>query len=191
MHTFAYSRVSTQSQTTDNQVIEIEQAGHQIDAMYADVISGKTPALERPEFSKMIDAITRTRKPKRLIVTKLDRLGRDVEDVLGVMRLLEDARCQVRVLQFGDLDLTSPAGRLVLTTLAAVAQMERDLLVERTHAGLERARREGKTLGRPSALTDDQKQSALARVNAGETVSAIARDYGVSRATILRARNAA
>lgn len=191
MHSFAYSRVSTQGQTTENQVIEIEQAGHQVDAMYADVISGKIPALDRPEFAQMLDAITRTRKPKRLIVTKLDRLGRDVEDVLGVMRKLEQAECQVRVLQFGDLDLTSSAGRLVLTTLAAVAQMERDLLVERTHAGLERARREGKTLGRPSALSDDQKRAALARIDAGETVSAIARDYGVSRATILRASNAA
>ena len=114
-----------------------------------------------------------------------------VEDVLGVMRRLEESACSVRVLQFGELDLISPAGRLVLTTLAAVAQMERDLLIERTHAGLARARREGKRLGRPRSLTEGQKSDVLDRVNSGDTISSIARDFGVSRATILRVRDAA
>lgn len=190
-HTFSYTRVSTASQTTDNQIIEIEAAGHQIDASYADVVSGKVPAMERPEFAKLMDAIERTRKPKRLVVTKLDRLGRDVEDVLGMIRRLENVGCSLRVLQFGDLDLISPAGRLVMTTLAAVARMERDLLIERTHAGLDRARREGKRLGRPCALSDSQKQAVLERIISGETISAIARDYGVSRATILRVKDTA
>lgn len=137
----------------------------------------------------MMDAITRTRRHKRLVVTKLDRLGRDVEDVLGVMRRLEEVECSVKVLQFGDLDLISPAGRLVMTTLVAVAAMERDLLIERTHAGLARARREGKRLGRPQALTDGQRASAVTRLEAGETVSAVARELGVSRATVIRARD--
>ena len=187
MHSFAYARVSTEAQHIDNQSIEIETAGYEVDAAYADTISGKVAAMERPEFAKMMDAIERTRKPKRLIVTKLDRLGRDVEDVLGVMRRLEAAGCSVKVLQFGELDLISPAGRLVLTTLAAVAQMERDLLIERTRAGLERARREGKRLGRPRMLSDSQKVEVCNRIGAGDTISAVARDFGVSRATILRA----
>ena len=191
MHTFAYSRVSTVEQTTDNQAFEIEAAGYEADAVYSDVISGKTPAMSRPEFAAMMDAICRTRKPKRLVVSKLDRLGRDVEDVLGVMRKLEAAECAVKVLQFGDLDLTSSAGRLVLTTLAAVAQMERDVLIERTHSGLERARRKGKRLGRPPALTKDQRQTVLDRLDRGETVSSVARGLKVSRATIIRVRDAA
>ena len=191
IHTFSYSRVSTQDQRTENQAHEIESAGYEVDASYADTVSGKVPAMERPEFAKMMDAITRTRKPTRLIVTKLDRLGRDVEDVLGVMHRLEDVGCSVRVLQFGDLDLVSPAGRLVMTTLAAVAAMERDLLIERTHAGLARARREGKRLGRPRALTETQRAEVLAKVEAGATISAVARDFEVSRATVLRIRDAA
>ena len=171
--------------------MEIEAAGYAVDASYADVISGKVPALERPEFSAMMNAIVRTRKPKRLVVAKFDRLGRDVEDVLSVMRSLEEVDCSVRVLQFGDLDLVSPAGRLVLTTLAAVAQMERDLLVERTHAGLERARRAGKRLGRPKSLTEAQQQEVVDKINIGATISAVAREFGVSRATVLRVRDAA
>jgi len=190
-HTFSYTRVSTSGQTTENQVMEIEAAGYQVDAGYADTISGKTPAMERPEFAGMMDAIERTRKPKRLIVTKLDRLGRDVEDVLGVMRRLESTECSVKVLQFGDLDLVSPAGRLVLTTLAAVARMERDLLVERTNAGLARARRDGKQLGRPRALTEGQRAKVRDHLFQGSSVSAVAREFEVSRATVIRVREAA
>lgn len=186
MHTFFYSRVSTAEQTTDNQALEVEAAGYEPDAVYAEVVSGKVPAMERPEFSRMMDAIQRTRKPKRLVVTKLDRLGRDVADVLGVMRRLEEENCAVRVLQFGDLDLTSPAGRLVLTTLAAVAAMERDLLVERTHAGLERARREGRKLGRPRSLSDRQMTDVVQQFQTGRSISSIAREFDVSRATIGR-----
>jgi len=71
MHTFVYARVSTSDQTNDNQLLEIEQAGYEADTVYTDTISGKVPADERPEFGKMLDTVTRTRKPKRLIVTKL------------------------------------------------------------------------------------------------------------------------
>ena len=83
MHTFIYARVSTAGQTTENQLLEIERAGYEADAIFADTISGKVPAMERPEFAKLMDTISRTRKPKRLIVSKLDRLGRDAVDILG------------------------------------------------------------------------------------------------------------
>lgn len=189
MHNFIYARVSTSGQTTDNQLLEIEQAGYQADTVYADTISGSVPALERPEFSKMMDTIQRTKKAKRLVVTKLDRLGRDAVDVLGTVRALEAAGCAVRLLQLGDLELTSPAGKIVLTTLAAVAEMERDILIERTNAGLARARKEGKVLGRPK-VTDDSKAEAIRRQLAeGVSVSQVARDHGVSRQTVMRIRD--
>lgn len=191
MHTYAYLRVSTAGQTTDNQAIEIEAAGYEITATYADTISGKTPALDRPEFRAMLDSITRTRPPKRLIVTKLDRLGRDASDVLATVRCLESAGCAVKVLQLSDLDLTSAAGKLILTTLSAVAEMERDLLVERTLAGQARARRDGKVIGRPAALTAEQVQQVRQRLDTGDSVSAVAREFRTSRATIIRARDAA
>ena len=74
---------------------------------------------------------------------------------------------------------------MMLTMLAAVAEMERDLLVERTHAGLARAKSEGKTLGRPSKTTTEQRAEIIAKYAAGESVSALARAYSVSRANIL------
>ncbi|CAA7626706.1 recombinase family protein [Magnetospirillum sp. UT-4] len=189
MHTFIYARVSTSGQTTENQLLEIERAGYEADAIFADTISGKVPAIERPEFAKLMDTISRTRKPKRLIVSKLDRLGRDAVDILGSVRALEQAGCSVRVLQLGDLDLTSSAGKLVLSTLAAVAEIERDFLVERTQAGLARARVEGKRLGRPKVTNDDSVESIRNALSGGVSVSQIARDHGVSRATVIRVRD--
>ncbi len=189
MHTFVYGRVSTADQTTDNQILEIERAGYVADTVYLDTISGKVAAAERPEFAKLLDTIGRTRRPKRLIVTKLDRLGRDAIDVLGTVKKLEALGCSVRVLQLGDLDLTTSAGKLVLTTLAAVAEMERDILVERTKVGLSRAKRDGKTLGRPK-VTNDAKVAVIRKaLAAGSSVAQVARDSGISRATVMRIRD--
>ena len=81
--------------------------------------------------------------------------------------------------------LTSPARKMMLAMLAAVAEMERDLLVERTHAGLARAKSEGKTLGRPSKTNAEQRSDIIAKYATGESVSALARVYSVSRANIL------
>ena len=189
MQTFAYLRVSTAGQTAENQLLEIESAGYVPDAVYSDVVSGRIPATERPEFAKMADALLRMKPPKRLIVSKLDRLGRDAADVMSTVRNLAGIGCFVRVLQLGDLDLVSSAGKLVLTTLAAVAEMERDILVERTNAGLDRARRDGKKLGRPKAL--DKLAAAAIRIELDQKVpvAEIARNHAVSRATIARIRD--
>jgi len=93
-------------------------------------------------------------------------------------------------LQLGDLDLTSSAGKLVMSTLAAVSEMERDMLVERTNAGLARARQDGKTLGRPKVTTDESANQIRKKLAHGASVSQIARDHGVSRATVIRIRDA-
>ena len=188
MLTFVYGRVSTAEQTTDNQILEIEQAGYEADTIYTDIISGKVPAMERPEFARMMDAVIRTRKPKRLVVTKLDRLGRDAFDVTATVKALSAAGCGVRVLQLGDLDVTSTAGKLVLATLAAVAEMERDILIERTNAGLARARKEGKRLGRPPAVDHDATLAIRRKLGDGLSISKIAREHHVSRATVQRIR---
>ncbi len=191
MHTFIYARVSTAGQTTDNQLLEIERAGYQGDTVYADTISGKVAASERPEFAKMLDTIARTKRSKRLIVSKLDRLGRDAVDILGTVRNLESLGCSVRVLQLGDLDLTSSAGKLVLSTLAAVAEMERDILIERTNAGLARARKEGVTLGRPRVTDNASAENIRRQLVTGASVAQVARDHGVSRQTVMRIRDGA
>jgi putative DNA-invertase from lambdoid prophage Rac len=191
MHTFVYARVSTSDQTNDNQLLEIEQAGYDADTVYTDTVSGKVPADERLEFGKLLDTVIRTKKPKRLIVTKLDRLGRDAIDIMTTVKRFSEMGCAVRVLQLGDLDLASSAGKLVLSTLSAVAEMERDLLVERTNAGIARARAEGKTLGRPKVTNDKSAAEITDKLHEGVSVAQIARDHGVSRMTIMRIRDAA
>ena len=183
MSVFAYGRVSTTLQCTENQRLEITNAGFQIDYWFADDgVSGKVCARQRPQFSRMLDKI---RDGETLVVSKLDRLGRDAVDVLQTVQSLADRNIKIIVLQLGNTDLSSPTGRLLLTMLAAVASMERDLLIERTQAGLMRAKAEGKKLGRPSKTTQEQKAEIVLRKKNGESISHLARIFGVSRATIL------
>lgn len=183
MSVFAYGRVSTTQQFTENQRLEITNAGFLIDYWFADDgVSGKVCARQRPQFARLLDKI---RDGETLVVSKLDRLGRDAVDVLQTVQSLADRNIKIIVLQLGNTDLSSPTGRLLLTMLAAVASMERDLLIERTQAGLMRAKAEGKKLGRPSKTTPEQKAEIVLRRCNGETISQLARNFGVSRATIL------
>jgi len=188
MANFGYGRVSTGQQTVENQRHELERAGYQIepDFWFADEgVSGKVAASQRPAFKRLLGQI---RKNETLVVSKLDRLGRDAIDVLQTVRNLGERGVKVIVLQLGTTDLTSAAGKLLLSMLAAVGEMERDLLVERTQAGLRRARAEGRALGRPSKTTPEQRSEIRRRLGAGESVSALARAYGVSRANIIGIR---
>ena len=181
MAIFGYGRVSTSQQDTENQRLELEQAGWTFDFWFTDVVSGKVPAVQRKAFSEMLSKI---RDGETLVVAKLDRLGRDAIDVLQTVRKLADRNIKVIVHQLGTTDLTSAAGKLLLSMLAAVAEMERDLLIERTQAGLSRAKAEGNKLGRPSKIAPEARMAIIEKKNSGASVSALAREYGVSRATI-------
>ena len=189
MAIFGYGRVSTGQQTTENQRLELEQAGYLIqpEFWFADEgISGKVSANQRPAFIKLKEQI---RSGETLVVSKLDRLGRDAIDVLQTVKELGTKGVKVIVHQLGNTDLTSPAGKLLLMMLSAVAEMERDLLVERTQAGLARAKAEGKILGRPSKTNDIQRSEIISKLQSGESVSSVAREYGVSRASIIGIRD--
>ncbi len=184
MAIFAYGRVSTKDQTSQNQRLEIENSGIKVDYWFADEgVSGKTQASQRPQFKELLSQI---RNGETLVVAKLDRLGRDAQDVGATIKALAKRGIGVIVLQLGKLDLTSPAGKLMLNMLAAVAEMERDLLIERTQSGLARARIEGKILGRPPKTTEKERTEIKNMKRDGASVSALSRTYGISRATILR-----
>lgn len=185
MAIFAYSRVSTKEQTTENQRLEIERAGYKVDYFYSDEgVSGKISASLRPQFKALLGQI---RDGETLVVSKLDRLGRDAQDVGTTIKALATRRIEVIVLQLGKLDLTSPAGKLMLTMLAAVAEMERDLLVERTQSGLARAKAQGKTLGRPARTTEEQRKMIIAHfAQSGASISSLARQHNLSRASVMR-----
>jgi putative DNA-invertase from lambdoid prophage Rac len=96
---------------------------------------------------------------------------------------------RVHCLALGGADLTSAAGKMTMSVLSAVAEFERDLLLERTAAGLARAKDSGKVLGRPHALNAKQEKSVQDRLVQGHAIAAIARDMGTSRQTIMRVRN--
>ncbi len=183
--TFAYARVSTSDQTTANQLREIEAAGFSVDKrrVVSESISGSVSADQRPGFAKLLD---RMEEGDVLIVTKLDRLGRNAMDVRATVEGLAERGIRVHCLALGGVDLTSAAGRMTMQVLNAVAEFERDLLIERTHAGIARAKAEGKAMGRPSALSDQQRAEVLRELDAGASVAALARQFGTSRQTIMR-----
>lgn len=158
--TFLYARVSTEDQTTDNQVQEVQAAGFAVEPqrVIVETISGSTVAMERPQFAKLVE---RLEKSDVLIVTKLDRLGRNAMDVRSTVDTLAAMGVRVHCLALGGADLTSSAGKMTMGVLAAVAEFERDLLIERTQAGLARAKAEGKKLGRPVASATTKKIQQL------------------------------
>ncbi|MPV69201.1 recombinase family protein [Burkholderia sp. BE17] len=187
--TFAYARVSTSDQTTANQLREIEAAGFSVDKrrVVSESISGSVSADQRPGFAQLL---VKMEEGDVLIVTKLDRLGRNAMDVRATVEGLAERGIRVHCLALGGVDLTSAAGRMTMQVLNAVAEFERDLLIERTHAGIARAKADGKAMGRPSALSDEQRADVLRELDAGASVAALARRFGTSRQTIMRVRDA-
>lgn len=184
---FAYCRVSTTDQTTQNQSIEIKAAGFTIAAqrLIEESISGSVAAKERPGFTKLID---RMESGDILVVTKLDRLGRNAMDVRATVEQLASLGVRVHCLALGGVDLTSPAGKMTMQVISAVAEFERDLLIERTQSGINRAKAAGKQFGRPPALTRSERAAVIERLAAGTSVSELAREFKTTRQTIMRIR---
>jgi putative DNA-invertase from lambdoid prophage Rac len=188
--TFAYVRVSTISQTTDNQIQEIQAAGFKVEPrrVVTETISGSVATAQRRGFTRLLD---RLEPGDVLIVTKLDRLGRNAMDVSSTVTKLAGIGVRVHCLALGGVDLASSTGKLTMHVINAVAEFERDLLIERTQAGLNRAKAEGKTLGRPASLNDDQRRDVAQRLKDGAGVSALSRAFKTSRQTIMRIRDGA
>jgi len=189
MHrTFAYARVSKAEQDHKNQLKEIEAAGFVIEPhrIITETVSGSMPVVRRKGFGRLLDKME---KKDILVVTKLDRLGRDAIDVSMTVARLEKTGIRVHCLALGGVDLTSSAGKMTMGVINAVAQFERDLLIERTQSGLARAKSQGKTLGRPQILSESQQKQAIEQLREGKAVAAIARNFNTSRQTIMRIRN--
>ena len=186
---FAYARVSTVEQVTENQRDQIARAGYTIRPKFfiEEQVSGSVPAAQRPGFQRLLE---RMDEGDTLVVTKLDRIGRDSIDVQQTVERFQSEGIRLVVLQLGNLDLTSSAGALMVKMLAAVADFERDLIIERTQAGQARARAAGTHMGRPSKTTPDQQRAIRKALAAGATVSSMAASYQVSRATIIAIRGA-
>lgn len=182
---YGYLRVSTYDQDhgVDAQKSAIERTVD-VDAWFEERASGKD--LDgRPVFTELLDKVCN--EGATLVVSKLDRLGRSVIDILGVFEQVQLCGAKIRILDMG-IDTTTPAGEMILTVMAAFAQFERRMIGERTKAGLAAARAKGVKLGRPAndythaLITDlllDNNRLML-------SVKDIAKEAGVSVRTVQR-----
>jgi len=173
-----YARVSTLDQDDALQQDALREAG--CDKVFLDQASG---ALEhRPALDSLLD---QARPGDTVVVWRLDRLGRSLRHLIDVVAGLE-AREVGLVSLTEAIDTSSPGGRLVFHMFGSMAQFERDLIRERTMAGLAAAKARGRTGGRPSVWTDEKLRTARAMQAQGEDVASIARVLGMSRATVYR-----
>lgn len=181
--TVGYVRVSTADQNTERQL-----DGIQLDKVFTDHASGKDT--NRPQFQAMMAHV---REGDELLVHSMDRLARSTVDMLSTVNELTTRGVQVRFvkegLTFGD--TSNPCNELMLTIMAAVAQFERALLLERQREGIAVAKTKGVYKGRVPSLTEEQAEEVAERLADGESASALAREYGVSRATVYNTRDRA
>ncbi|WP_336853884.1 recombinase family protein [Sinomonas albida] len=187
MPTYGYARVSTADQDPQLQTDALAKAGVQTENrkhFYIDRgVSGSVPSRERPQLSALLERVDAGDK---LIVWKLDRLGRNTLDVLSVLQELTDKGVQFESVT-EKLDTSGPMGRAMVTILAAFAQLERDLIHERTMAGLAAAKAKGKLGGRPRVTADDPRvKRAAALRGRGFTVEETAHQMGLGVATVYR-----
>ena len=174
-----YARVSTNDQETATQVAALKAAG--CERIFRETASGGR--WDRPELQRLLDQL---RKSDVLVVWKLDRLSRSLRDVLTIMERLGDSGAGFRSLTEA-IDTTTPAGRMMMQMVGAFAEFERAMLKERTKAGLDSAREEGRIGGRRPKLSPQQQAEIRKMVSKGDKTAAdAARLFKIHPATVCR-----
>ena len=180
-----YARVSTRAQDTDRQVVDLLTAGVRRDDLYVDQgVSGAHA--RRPQFDKALGAL---HEGDTLVVTTLDRLGRSTSNMLALADELRLRQVNLRVLNLGggNVDTGTPMGSMVFTVMAALAQMELEIKRERVNDSNTKRRDAGLDLGgRRPTFSDSQIATARRLIEQGQPASHVARDLGMSRATLYR-----
>ncbi len=178
-HLMGYARVSTADQNPNLQLDALQEAGCL--RVFVDQASGVLDG--RPELRKLLEQL---QPGNTLVVWKLDRLGRSLRHLIDVVSELQSRGVGFRSLQ-ENIDTTTPGGKLVFHVFGALAEFERDMIRERTYAGLAAARARGRKGGRPSTMTPTKRGLAREMYDKKEyTVDAIAKTIGVSKATVYR-----
>ena len=175
---FGYSRVSTTDQDQALQEDALTKAG--VDQIFTDTASGAKTS--RPALDELLSKL---RPGDTVVVWRLDRLGRSLRHLIDVFSDLESKGVAIRSLT-ESLDTSTPGGRLIFHVFGALAEFERDLIRERTNAGLVAARARGRTGGRPSVWTAEKLQTAQDLLAQGTDIATVSRILGVSRASIYR-----
>jgi DNA invertase Pin-like site-specific DNA recombinase len=180
-----YARVSTRAQDTDRQIADLLAAGVRRDDLYIDHGVSGARAL-RPAFGLALDAL---HEGDTLVITTLDRLGRSTANMLELATVLRQRGTGLRVLNLGggDVDTGTPMGSMLFTVMAALAQMELEIKRERITDSVSKRRAAGRDLGgRRERFTDSQIENARRLIDAGQPATQVARDLGMSRATLYR-----
>jgi DNA invertase Pin-like site-specific DNA recombinase len=174
-----YARVSTRDQEAHLQIDALNEAG--CERIFEEKASGAQR--ERPELQKSLEYL---RAGDVLVVWKLDRLARSLRQLIETVEDLQE--CGIGFISLTEgIDTTSPGGKLVFHIFGALAEFEREMIRERTRAGLKAAKSRGRKLGRPAAMTPSQIDMARAMRSAGKhSMPEIAKQLGVSRATLYR-----
>ena len=174
-----YARVSTQDQEVAAQIAALKTSGCEL--IFQDKASGGR--WDRPELHRLLGQL---RRGDVLVVWKLDRLSRSLKDVLALMEKVAQAGAGFRSLTEA-IDTTSPGGRMMMQIVGTFAEFERAMLRERTHSGLDAARKQGRVGGRRPKLKTHQQQEIVQLVNSGQKTAAdAARLFNVHPATVSR-----
>jgi len=178
---YGYARVSTANQNLNEQLAELKAAGVTDHNVYAEKFTGTTT--DRPKFQKLLQQL---KVNDTLVVTKLDRFARNTREALAVIEPLLDQRTIIRVLNLGTIENT-PMGKMIVRTLLSVAEMERDMIVERTQAGKEYAKKKNLNYreGRPRRKIGEHEWAVydyLKSHSANQTAQA----FNISRSTVFR-----
>ncbi len=176
---YGYARVSTDGQSVDAQVRQLNKAGCK--KVFRETASGA-----KTDRAQLRKALTQLDADDVLMVTRLDRLARSTRDLLNTLATISDHKAGFRSLGDTWADTTTSHGRLMLTVLGGLAEFERDLIRARTGEGRERAKARGVKMGRPPKMTPHQVTEALSRRDAGEPMRDIAKSFNVSHSTISR-----
>jgi DNA invertase Pin-like site-specific DNA recombinase len=179
MTVYGYARVSTDGQSLAAQLDELKSA--KCEKIFQEKISGARS--DRKQLAKLMALLA---KGDVLVVARLDRLARSTRDLLNLLGTIGEKGAGFKSLRDAWADTTTAHGRLMLTVLGGLAEFERELIRTRTGEGRERAKARGVVLGRKPKLTVHQRREAIARREAGEVLTDIARSYNVSHSTISR-----
>lgn len=178
-----YARVSTADQNPDMQIDALKKYGVPEDMIFVDRMSGAS--MKRPEFTKALKLARH--EGTEFVVWKLDRLGRTIRGIIDTMQLIDERGVHMVSLT-ERFDISTPFGRAILHFLAVFAQLERDLIRERTMAGLKRAKERGGAHGRPKSMTPEREAKADKMLRDGERGATVWREVkampgpGLSRA---------